>query len=149
MISFSAMVRIGAIFIFVVVLSAGVAFSQQVTGTILGRVTDSSGSVVPGATIQIQSPATGFSRTETADSEGRYLSANLPLGSYTITVQKQGFQTLVRSGIGVTVGSQVTVNAELVIGDVQQHVEVTGEAPAIETSNATLSGLVSQDVRTS
>src|ERR1700686_233493 len=142
---FSAVARIGAVLTFVIVLCAGVAFAQQVTGTILGRVTDSTGSVVPGATIQIQNPAIGFSRTDTADSDGRYLESSLPLGSYTVTVQKQGFQTLVRSGIVLTVASEVTVNAELAVGDVQQHVEVTGEAPQIETSNATLSGLVSQD----
>lgn len=142
---FTAMAKIGAIFLFVAMLSAGVAFSQQVTGTISGRVTDSTGGVVPEATIQIQNPATGFSRTDQADADGRYLESNLPSGSYTITVQKAGFQTLVRSGVDVTVGAQVTINAELVVGDVQQHVEVTGEAPAIETSNATISGLVSQD----
>src|SRR5882672_5590599 len=141
---FSAMARVGTICLFVVMLSAGAAFGQQVTGTILGRITDSTGSVVPGATIQIQNAAIGFSRTDTADSDGRYLESSLPLGSYTVTVQKQGFQTLVRSGIVLTVGSEVTVNAELAVGDVQQHVEVTGEAPAIETTNATISGLVSQ-----
>src|SRR6267154_1212854 len=99
MMRFSAMAKFGTIFMFVVALSAGVAFGQQVTGTILGRVTDTSGSVVPGATIQIQNPAIGFSRTDTADADGRYLESNLPLGSYTVTVQKTGFQTLVRSGV--------------------------------------------------
>src|SRR5882672_5292068 len=145
MANLTAMAKIGTILILVLLLSTRAAYGQQVTGIILGRVTDSTGSVVPGATIQIQNPATGFSRTDTADADGRYLEANLPLGTYTITVQKQGFQTLVRSGVQVTVGSQITVNAELVIGNVQQHVEVTGEAPAIETSNATISNLVSQD----
>src|SRR5882672_2613226 len=106
---FSAMARIGAILTFVVLLSAGLSFGQQTTGTILGRVTDSTGSVVPDASVQIQNPATGFSRTDQADSDGRYLEANLPLGTYTITVQKQGFQTLVRNGIERTVGSQLTI----------------------------------------
>src|ERR1700722_15355457 len=132
MMRFSAIAKFGVIFMFVVMLGAGVTFGQTVTGTILGRITDSTGSVVPGATIQIQNPAIGFSRTDTADADGRYLETNLPLGTYTVTVQKQGFQTLVRSGVELTVGSQVTVNAELVVGDVQQHVEVTGEAPQIE-----------------
>jgi hypothetical protein len=102
---FSAAARIGAILVFVVVLSAGVAFGQQVTGTILGRITDGTGSVVSGATIQILNIDTGFSRTEQADSDGRYLSSNLPLGSYSVTVQKQGFKTSVRSGVVLTVGS--------------------------------------------
>jgi hypothetical protein len=134
-----------ALFLFVVLLSVGVAFGQQVTGTILGRVTDSSGATVPAASVQIQNPDTGFSRTEVADADGRYYESSLPLGNYTVTVQKEGFQTLVRTGIVLSVGSQVTVNAELVVGNVQQHVEVTGEAPAIETTNATVSGLVNPD----
>ena len=141
----STTARIGVIFAFGMMINGSLAFGQQTTGTILGRVTDSTGAVVPDASIQIQNPATGFSRTDTADSDGRYLESNLPLGTYTITVQKPGFQTLVHSGVEVTVGSQVTINAELAVGNVQQHVEVTGEAPAIETSNATISGLVSQD----
>ena len=138
---FSVM-RFGVILTFVVALTAGVVFGQQVTGTILGQVTDTSGSVVPGATIQVQNPAIGFSRTETADTDGRYLSANLPLGSYSVTVQKEGFQTLVHNGIVLSVGSAVTVNAELVVGNVQQRVEVTGEALQVETTNATVSSLV-------
>jgi hypothetical protein len=77
---FSAIARIGAILTFGMLLSAA-AFGQQVTGTILGRVTDTTGSVVPVATIQILNGDTGFSRTEQADSDGRYLSSNLPLGS--------------------------------------------------------------------
>jgi hypothetical protein len=142
---FCSIAKIVALFVFIIFVSTVATWSQQVTGTILGRVTDSTGSVVPGATIQIQNPAIGFSRTDQADSDGRYLESSLPLGTYSVTVQKAGFQTLVHSGIAITVGSEVTVNAELAVGDVQQHVEVTGEAPAIETSNATLSGLVSQD----
>ena len=142
---FSAIARISAILMFAVAMNSGAAFGQQVTGTILGRVTDTSGAVVPGAAIQILNPATGFSRSDTADADGRYFESNLPLGTYSVTVQKQGFQTLVHSGIELTVGSQMTVNAELVLGDVQQHVEVTGEVPQIETTNATISGLVSQD----
>ena len=139
---FSATTRIGAILTFLMLLSAPLAFGQQVTGTILGRVTDTTGSVVPAATIQILNPAIGFSRTDQADADGRYFESNLPLGTYVVTVQKQGFQTLVRSGIVLSVGSQQTVNAELAVGDVQQHVEVTAQAPAVETTNATISGLV-------
>src|ERR1700688_2742406 len=115
---FFAIARISTVLLFIVALNAGAAFSQQVTGTILGRVTDTTGSVVPGATIQIQNPDTGLTRTEQADSDGRYFSSNLPLGSYMVTVQKQGFKTLVRNGIILTVGSQETVNAELAVGDV-------------------------------
>lgn len=142
---FSVRTSLLAFLMFVALLGANFTPGQQVTGTILGRVTDSTGSVVPGATIQIQNAAIGFTRTETADSDGRYFSTNLPLGAYTVTVTKDGFQTLVRSGIELAVGAQVTINAELVVGNVQQHVEVTGEAPQVETTNATISDVVNPE----
>ena len=145
MIRFSAIERSSAILMFFVVLSAGAAFGQQVTGTILGRVTDSTGAVVPGAMIKTQNSATGFSRTDTTDADGRYLQSNLPLGVYSVTVQAQGFQTLVHNGIELTVGSEVTVNGELAVGNLQQQVEVTGQVASIETTNATISSLVSQE----
>src|SRR5882672_11722020 len=87
-----------AVVVVFVLLNAAVAFSQVVTGSILGRVTDSTGAVVPGATVQLQNVDTGFSRTEQTDSGGRYLSRNLPLGTYTVTVQQPGFRTSVQSG---------------------------------------------------
>ncbi len=69
----------------------------------------------------------------------------LPLGSYSVTAQQAGFRTEVRHGIILTVGGQAVVNLELSVGEVQEKVEVTGDAPAIETTSATLSGLVSQE----
>ena len=101
--------------------------------------------MVPGATIQIQNVETGFSRTLQTDREGRYVARNLPLGSYSLTAQQAGFRTEVRRGIVLAVGSEVTVSLELSVGDVQERVEVTAELPAIETTTATLSGLVNPE----
>src|SRR5258708_4766057 len=129
----------------IVVSGAMIAFGQVVTGAILGRVTDTTGAVVPGAMVQLQNVETGFSRTEQTDSGGRYLARNLPLGAYSVTVQQAGFRSEVRSGISLSVASEVTVNIELAVGNVQEKVEVTAEAPAVETTNATISGLVGQD----
>jgi carboxypeptidase family protein/TonB-dependent receptor-like protein len=125
-------------------LAATAGFAQVVTGTISGRVTDTSGAVITGATVQIQNTETGFSRNAQTDAAGRYEARNLPVGSYSITAQQAGFRTEVRRGITLTVASEVVVNLELSVGEVQEKVEVTAEAPAIETTTATLSGLVSQ-----
>jgi carboxypeptidase family protein len=145
MIRLSARAKVCILLASLALLNAAIGFSQVVTGALLGRVTDTTGAVVPGAKVQIQNVETGFSRSEQTDTEGRYLSRNLPLGSYTVTVQQAGFRTEVRSGIVLTVASEVTVNVELSVGNVQEKVEVTAEAPAVETTNATISGLVSQD----
>ncbi|OFW27784.1 MAG: hypothetical protein A3J28_16060 [Acidobacteria bacterium RIFCSPLOWO2_12_FULL_60_22] len=119
--------------------------AQVVTGSIEGRVTDTTGAVVPGATVQVQNLETGFSRTVQGDSAGRYAVRNLPLGTYSVTGQMAGFRTEVRSGITLTVGREAVVNLELSVGTVQERVEVVGEAPLIETTTATVSGLVGQE----
>ena len=128
-------------------LAAIPGFAQQVTGNISGRVTDSSGAVIPGTTVQVQNVETGFSRNVQTDSGGRYEARNLPVGSYSITVQQTGFRTEVRSGVTLTVASDVVVNFALSVGEVQERVEVTAEAPAIETTSVTLSGLVGETLR--
>src|SRR5258706_8536524 len=101
---------VSTFFAFMIFFTASIAFCQAVTGTILGRVTDSTGAVVPGVTVQIQNVGTGYSRTDKTDSAGRYLARDLPLGTYTVTAQQTGFRTQVQSGIAVTVASEVTVN---------------------------------------
>ena len=125
-----------------VVLSAAPLSAQVVTGALVGRVTDNTGAVIPGATVQVQNVETGLSRNAQSGAAGRYEVRNLPPGSYTVTVQQTGFQTLVRSGITLSVASEVAVNVELNVGAVAERVEVTAEAAAIETTNAAISNLV-------
>ena len=126
-------------------LGLGSLEAQVVNGAIIGRVTDSQKAVVPGATILIENVDTGFSRTVLANEEGRYEARSLPLGSYSVTSQLEGFQKVVRKGITLSVGSEVVVDFELTPGAVEQLVEVTAEAPAIETTTATVSGLVNRE----
>src|SRR5262245_26154983 len=111
------------ILITVAVCALPTAFGQVVNGTILGRVTDNSGAALVQANVQIQNVDTGFFRTEQTDEAGRYLARSLPLGAYTVTITREGFQTGVRQGITLTVGSEITVNMELAVGNVQQRVE--------------------------
>src|SRR5665213_1253632 len=82
----------------------------------LGVVTDGSGSAIAGAMVQLANAATGFSRTEVTGKDGRYQSRNLPLGNYTVTVQQAGFRTEERSGITLSVASQVAVNVQMSVG---------------------------------
>src|SRR5437773_47338 len=92
-------------FAFVILsLSAVAALAQDTTGTILGTITDASGAVLPGVTVTVKNTDTSQSRTIVSDTAGSYRVPLLQSGHYEVTVQLQGFQTMVRSGITVTVG---------------------------------------------
>ena len=119
-------------------------FGQVTTGTILGEVSDSSGALVPGAKVTIRNVDTGISRTATTDAAGRYRIPQLGPGNYEVTGEAVGFQAMVRRGIELTVGQQVTLNFSLQVGAVAEQVTVVGEAPLIETTTSSIGGLVSQ-----
>ena len=131
--------------ILTVMISFATLQAQVVTGAITGRVTDSTGAVVPETVVQIENVDTGFSRSLQTDSEGRYVARNLPLGSYTVTVQHTGFQTEVRRDIVLSVASEVVSDFELGVSAVERTVEVKADAASIETTTTTLSNLVNQD----
>ena len=125
------------------VLSAW-SFGQVTTGTVSGTIKDNSGSVLPAATVQIRNVDTGISRNVTADARGYYTAPNLSLGQYEITAGLSGFQTGVRRGITLNVGQNAVVDFTLQVGAVTERVEVVAEAPLIETTTATVSGLVNE-----
>lgn len=128
----------------VVLLSARLAMGQATTGTISGVVTDSTGGVLGNATVAIVNEETGITRSVQADSQGRYLAPLLSLGRYKVTISMEGFQTEIRSGIVLTVGREAVVNAALQVGAVSQTVEVTGEAPLVESTTSSVGGLVDE-----
>ncbi|MBI4443627.1 MAG: TonB-dependent receptor [Acidobacteria bacterium] len=129
----------------VVLLSVAVASRAQVTtGTVSGTVTDSTGAVLPNTTVVMLNEDTGVSRTVTTDAAGRYNAASLSLGNYKLTTTLEGFQTEVRTGIVLTLGRQAVVDFQLQVGAVTQTVEVTGEAPLVDTTQSAVSTLVAQ-----
>ena len=121
-----------------------IAVAQVTTGTISGTVSDSTGAVLPGATVRLKSVETGISRTTTADEGGRYRVPELGLGSYEVTAEAGGFQTVIRSGITLTVGREAVVDFILEVGAIAERITVTGEAPLVQTANATVAALVDQ-----
>lgn len=120
------------------------AVAQVATGSITGVVQDETGAVVPGATVTVRNTDTGISRTLTTGAQGRYQALNLNPGNYEVEGQSAGFQTEIRRGIQITVGRQAVVNLSMRVGAVTETVEVTGEAPLIETRTSTLGALVGQ-----
>ncbi|HWP86104.1 MAG TPA: TonB-dependent receptor [Terriglobia bacterium] len=135
-------IRVGWCVLASLLVLATLAPAQQTTGTISGSVTDSTGAVLPGVNIVILNEDTGISRTVVTNSAGRYSAPALGLGRYKVTASLEGFQTEVRTGIELTVGREVPVNFQLQVGAVTQTVEVTGEAPLVETTKGGLGNLV-------
>src|SRR6202162_6309992 len=130
------------IVVLLVFLSGGITWAQVTTGTISGTVKDSSGAVLPGTKVVVLNEETGISRTVATDATGRYSALSLSLGNYRVTGTLAGFQTEVRSGIVLTVGREAVVDLSLAVGAVTQTVEVTGEAPMVESTTASLGSLV-------
>ena len=110
------------------------AQSESTTGVIEGSLLDSSGAVLPGATVSIRNTATNFEQVQTTDSRGRFRGLQLPPGPYRITVTLPGFATLVRDGVNLAVGQTLTLSLKLELSTVKQEVKVTAEAPVVETA---------------
>lgn len=123
-------------------LVAAAAYGQTTTATIQGTVKDQSGAVLPGVGVKIQNTETGLTREVVTDDAGRYAAPQLPLGDFQVEASLEGFQTEVRTGIKLTVGREAVVDFALAIGEISERVQVTGDAPVVETTSSTIAGLV-------
>jgi len=125
---------------------AAPGWAQTFRGTILGTVTDSSGAAVAGATVTIKNMDTGLIRTTTSNASGEFNVPELPIGTYRVTIEQNGFQTSVTTGVIVQVASNARVDASLKPGEVKQQVVVSGESISeVETTNDTLGGTLTQE----
>src|SRR5918994_1195068 len=120
------------------VLLPATAFAQgggaSTTGTIQGRVTDSSGAVMPGVTITATSPALIGVQTQVTNENGSYRFPAVPPGTYALTFELQGFNSGKREGIDIALGFTANINVELAVASLQETVTVTGDSPIIDTT---------------
>ncbi len=120
---------------------AGLAAGQSVTattGSINGRVSDSTGAVLPGVTVTASSPAMQGVRTAVTGEDGTYRFPAVPPGEYRLNYELAGFGTVVREDIRITLGFTGTVNVEMRVASLQETVTVSGESPVVDvTSTAT------------
>src|SRR5206468_11572573 len=116
--------------------------AQTVSGTILGLIQDQQGAVVAATEVTARNLETGAVRKTNADDNGTYRIFGIPAGPYEVSASAPGFRTEVRTGITVTVGSDVSVNFSLTVGGVSEQVQVTGEAPQVDAFSSTLGGFV-------
>ncbi|HUQ94862.1 MAG TPA: TonB-dependent receptor [Bryobacteraceae bacterium] len=121
---------------------AAVAPAQNVTGTILGTVTDDAGATVPGARVTVTNDGTGQRRELTTDLQGSYVANFLPVGQWSVTVEKDGFRRAALTGIGLQVDQQARIDIALAIGNVTQEITVQASATLLQTENASLGDVI-------
>ena len=133
----------GTLLVFLALFSSG-ALAQVTTGTFSGTVRDSTGGVLPGVTVTFKHLDTGAVRVAVTDGNGAYRAPNLSLGAYEVNAALEGFQTEVRHGVELTIAREAVVEFILNVGEMSERVEVTSEAPMVNTSGSSVAGLVTE-----
>jgi hypothetical protein len=125
-----------------ILLSCCVLPGQDPRGSIVGRVSDASGAVVPGAKVDVSNPAMGTKTTLTSNESGFYQATFLSPGRYEVTAEAPGFKKSVREEIEVRIGDRLELDIRLEVGSPDQSVTVTGETPLLETGTASMGAVV-------
>jgi hypothetical protein len=130
-----------------VTLLAALAFSpsllaQSSTGAVVGNVSDATGAVVTGAKVTLRNPATNTSWSSTTNDSGYYEFPLVAPGQYAIEAEHSGFKRFVRTRIDVLVNQRASIDIQLSLGDTTERIEVTSEAPLLDTESSSLGGVV-------
>lgn len=130
----------GSAFVFALMLLTALlappVMAQVTTATIYGRVLDPSGAVIPGAAISAVNEATGVAKAAESNERGEFAVPYVPVGPYSITVEAAGFNTHAQSGVNLSSGQTADFNFVLEIGATTEMVEVTADAPLLNTTSA-------------
>jgi Carboxypeptidase regulatory-like domain len=118
--------------------------AQFTTASLNGVVVDPSGAAVPGAKVSVRNSGTGFESAATSGETGLYVFPRLPVGSYTLRVEKEGFSTYVQEGIVLTVNQSATQNVSLKLGEQSERVVVTADVDLVTTGTSTVGQLVDE-----
>src|SRR3989449_2903774 len=130
--------------VLLIAFGTSLIFGQGGTATISGVVRDTSGALVPGVTITVKHVDSGLIRTVMTSETGNYSAPALPVGPYEITTTMPGFKQAVRLGINLAVGQEAVIDLTLEVGANAEQVTVSEEAPLVNTTLASTSGLISE-----
>lgn len=130
-------------FFFLVLVAAALPSLGQVdTGSIVGTVADSQQQRIPEAAVRLKNDSTGVERTTRSDRDGNFSFSPIQIGTYSISIERGGFDRYVQTGIRISAQTTVQVNAVLRIGEVSQTVEVAATAPLLEAQNSSLQQVI-------
>lgn len=139
----SLILKTGMVLMFIMSLLGAVSAQTVTTGQITGSVTDQSGAVVPDATVTITQVGTGAKRTVMTSADGNYSAPNLAVGTYRVTVTKEGFKETAIANVVVSVATITRQNIALEIGQLSEVVEITADAVQVETQTGAVGEVVS------
>src|SRR2546426_712758 len=122
--------------LFLVSASAVPAAGQFDSGQISGFIRDAQQGALPGATVTLANDATGTKRSVVTNSTGFYVAPDIPVGTYTVTVELSGFKKFVKTGIRLTAASQIAVDADLELGSLEETITVTAGQSFVQTTTA-------------
>jgi hypothetical protein len=120
-------------------------FAQFDAATVLGTVRDSSGGVVPGATVTLNNMGTGITASAVSDESGSYQFLNVRIGTYTVRAELQGFSAAVAENVAITVNARQRVDLTLKVGDIGETVVVTGAAKLLETESSDRGQIIAKE----
>ncbi len=124
-------------------LCADVALAQDATGRVVGTVSDQQGAAVPGAKVTVTNAATHLSTTTSTREDGTFEVVNLPIGSYSVEVEHQGFNRLATQPNRLEINQSLRFDITLTLGAVNQTITVESQTTRVETQNSTVGATVS------
>jgi hypothetical protein len=140
------MLRRGCVVCVVALVCAAPARAQISTGEIFGKVTDGTGSILPGVTVTLTSAALIQPQSVITASSGAYRFPNIPIGTYSVTFDLTGFKRTVREGIVIEAGFNAEIDTKLELSTVQETVTVLGESPVVDPKSTSIASTFSRDL---
>lgn len=131
----------------IAICMSGFVFGQEITGSIVGSVKDTSGAAVPGATVTITDPSKGdlVVRTTTTNESGEFSAPNLPISTYNVTVEAPNFKKTVQAGLKLDVGQRRSVDITLAAGRIEEVVTVESDPVAVDLTSVTSGTVINGD----
>ena len=129
-----------------ILLLSAVSANAQAIGSIFGKVTDSTGGVMPGVTVTVAGTGLQQPLVAVTGASGAYQFPNVPIGTYSVTFELEGFKKSVRPNIVITSGFQAPVDQKLEVGNKTEEVTVSAAPPVVDTKKTTTGGTFTRDI---